>query len=48
LTLSQNVSVSNFSTSALPVTRMWWRVRANDGAGSPGNWSAVRRFEVKD
>jgi hypothetical protein len=26
---------------------MWWRVRANDGSGAPGAWSAVRRFEVK-
>jgi hypothetical protein len=23
---------------------MWWRARANDAAGKPGNWSAIRRF----
>src|SRR5262245_48431920 len=27
---------------------MWFRVRANDAAGNPGNWSSVRRFEVKN
>ena len=31
-----------------PTTRMWWRVRANDGSGAPGPWSSARRFEVKD
>jgi hypothetical protein len=39
---------SQFTTSTLPTTRMWWRVRANDPAGNPGAWSAVRRFEVKN
>jgi hypothetical protein len=38
---------SQFTTSTLPTTRMWWRVRANDGSGGPGDWSAARRFEVK-
>jgi hypothetical protein len=47
LVLTQNVSASTFSTSALPVIRMWWRVRANTSAGDPGAWSGVRRFEVK-
>jgi hypothetical protein len=27
---------------------MWWRARANDASGSPGNWSSIRRFEVKN
>jgi hypothetical protein len=31
----------------LPVTRMWWRVRALNGSGEPGSWSPGRRFEVK-
>jgi hypothetical protein len=39
---------SSFSTSSLPTSRMWWRVRASDPAGNPGSWSSARRFEVKD
>lgn len=35
--------VSQLTLGGLPTTRMWWRVRANDG----GAWSAARRFEVK-
>jgi hypothetical protein len=46
--LQQTVTPSNFSTSTLPTLTMWWRVRANDSAGNPGNWSSVRRFEVKN
>lgn len=38
---------SQFATSTLPVTRMWWRVRANDAAGNPGAWSSARRIEVR-
>jgi hypothetical protein len=41
------IVASQFRTSTLPTTRMWWRVRANDGSGAPGAWSAVRRVEVK-
>jgi hypothetical protein len=26
---------------------MWFRVRANSASGTPGSWSAARRFEVK-
>jgi hypothetical protein len=26
---------------------MWVRVRANSSSGTPGSWSSVRRFEVK-
>ena len=44
LTVSQNVAGSQFVTSSLPTTQMWWRVRANDG----GPWSAVRRLEVRN
>ena len=42
-----NTSVSQFTTSTLPTTRMWWRVRANSASGTPGSWSSIRRFEVK-
>jgi predicted phage tail protein len=47
LTGGDTVVFSQFSTSTLPTTRMWWRVRANDGSGAPGARSAVRRVEVK-
>ena len=47
-TVEQTVNGSQFSTSTLPTTRMWWRVRANDSAGAAGTWSAVRRLEVKN
>lgn len=46
--LEQTLTVSTFSTSTLPIQTMWFRVRANDAAGNPGNWSSTRRFEVKD
>jgi hypothetical protein len=46
--LQQTVTASQFSTSTLPVRTMWWRARANDASGNPGNWSPSRRFEVKD
>ncbi|MEO8265678.1 MAG: hypothetical protein ABI706_09240 [Ilumatobacteraceae bacterium] len=46
-TVNQTVSASTFSTSTLPATRMWWRVRAVDASGAPGAWSSARRFEVK-
>jgi len=45
--VNQNATASTYSTSTLPTKRMWWRVRANDAAGNPAAWSAVRRFEVK-
>jgi hypothetical protein len=47
-TVEQTVTISRFTTSSLPTTRMWWRVRANDASGAPGAWSAARRVEVKD
>jgi hypothetical protein len=47
LVVQQNVTASMFATSSLPTTRMWWRARANNSAGSPGAWSSSRRFEVK-
>ncbi len=46
--LQQTVTASQFGTSTLPILTMWWRVRANDSAGNPGNWSSVRRVEVKN
>ena len=46
--LEQTVTASTFSTSTLPIQTMRFRVRANDAAGNPGNWSSTRRFEVKD
>ena len=47
LVLGQTVTASQLTTSTLPRTRMWWRVRANSTAGTPGSWSTARRFEVK-
>lgn len=45
--VNQTLTPSTYSTSTLPVTRMWFRVRANDASGTAGAWSAVRRFEVR-
>jgi hypothetical protein len=45
--VNQNTTASQFTTNTLPMVRMWWRVRANSASGTPGNWSAARRFEVK-
>ena len=45
--VNQTVTTSQFSTSTLPTLRMWWRARAN-GTGGPGQWSAARRFEVRN
>jgi hypothetical protein len=47
LILNQTTTGSSFSTSSLARADMWWRVRANDGAGNPGTWSAVRRFRIQ-
>ena len=46
--VDQTVAVSRFTSSTLPTRTMWWRARANDASGKAGNWSAVRRFEVKN
>jgi len=46
--VNQTVTLSTFSTSTLPTLTMWWRVRANEAAGNPGNWSSARRVEVKN
>jgi hypothetical protein len=46
--LQQPVTASQFSSSTLPVLTIWWRVRANDASGNPGNWSSTCRFEVKN
>ena len=45
--VNQTVTPSTYQTSTLPVTRMWFRVRANDASGTAGAWSAVRRFEIR-
>jgi hypothetical protein len=45
--VSQNVSVSNFTTSSLPATRLWWRVRGINSAGVAGPWSVTRRFTAQ-
>jgi hypothetical protein len=47
LVLGQTVATSQLTTSTLPRTRMWWRVRATSTSGTAGSWSTVRRFEVK-
>jgi predicted phage tail protein len=47
LIVDDTSAFSQLTTSTLPTRRMWWRVRANDGSGAPGSWSARRRFEVK-
>ena len=47
LVVNVDTTASQFTTSTLPTTRMWWRVRANSSSGTPGSWSAARRFEVK-
>jgi hypothetical protein len=46
--VNQTITTSQFGTSTLPTLTMWWRVRANDASGNPGNWSSARRFEVKN
>jgi hypothetical protein len=47
LVADQTLVFSQLTLSGLPTTRLWWRVRANDGAGAPGAWSPARRFELK-
>jgi len=47
LIVNQTAATSQFSTSTLPTLRMWWRARANS-TGGPGQWSAARRFEVRN
>jgi hypothetical protein len=45
--VNQTATTSQFNTSTLPTRRMWWRARAN-GTRGPGQWSAARRFEVRN
>jgi hypothetical protein len=45
--VNQTVTASTYSTSSLPAARFWFRVRANAADGTPGAWSAARRFEVR-
>jgi predicted phage tail protein len=42
LVADRTLVFSQLTLSGLPTTRLWWRVRANDGA-----WSAARRVEIK-
>ena len=44
--INQVVTASQFATSSLPSATLYWRVRANDGAGNPGTWSSARSFRV--
>ena len=46
LTLRRNLTPSAFTTSTLPATTLWWRVRAKDSAGAAGKWSVTRRFAI--
>jgi hypothetical protein len=46
-TVLSTVTTSTFSTNALPASRMWFRVRAVDAAGTAGAWSGSRRIEVR-
>jgi hypothetical protein len=48
LTVQQTTSTSQFTTSTLPATRLYWRVRANNSGGTPGAWSSVRRVQVRN
>jgi hypothetical protein len=45
--VSQNVAVSNVTTSSLPAKRLWWRVRGINSAGLAGPWSVTRRFTAQ-
>jgi hypothetical protein len=45
--VNQTVSTSTYSTSTLPVARMWFRVRAVSASGVAGAWTSGRRFEVR-
>ncbi|MPZ51233.1 MAG: hypothetical protein GEU79_00610 [Acidimicrobiia bacterium] len=47
-TVEETVVGSEFTKSGLSEERFWWRVRANDSNGNPGEWSPDRRFELED
>jgi hypothetical protein len=44
--VNQTVTESQFATSTLPRSDLFWRVRTTDSAGTPGAWSGSRRFLV--
>jgi hypothetical protein len=46
--VNQTVTASTFSSTTLPTRTMWWLARGNDTSVNPGNWSSIRRVEVKD
>jgi hypothetical protein len=43
---TQTVTGTQFTTSTLGKTTTTWRVRAMDGAGTPGLWSAARSLRI--
>lgn len=47
LVVNQTLTPSQYSTSTLPTSDLWFRVRANDSSGTAGPWSTTRRFRVK-
>ncbi|BCB90514.1 DUF7948 domain-containing protein [Phytohabitans suffuscus] len=47
-TLEAPAAASQHTATGLPTQRMWWRVRAVGGDGTPGAWSAARRFEIRN
>jgi hypothetical protein len=44
LVRSLTSTASQTTVTGLSTVRHWWRVRARNSAGVPGNWSASRRF----
>src|SRR5262249_60442182 len=45
LTQSLTSTTPQLTTSGLPSTRLFWRVRARNSAGTAGAWSAAPRFQ---
>lgn len=45
LIASQTVPATRLTITPLPRGPLWWRVRANDPDGAPGEWSPPRRVE---
>ncbi|MEA2252279.1 MAG: hypothetical protein QOG70_2521 [Solirubrobacteraceae bacterium] len=45
--LDRVVTPSQLAAALTATGDRFWRVRANDGAGNPGSWSAVRTLRVK-
>lgn len=47
LLVSQTVPGSRLTITPLPRGTLWWRVRANDPDGAPGEWSPPRQIRVE-